>query len=73
MIRCIALDDEPPALTVLQRYAERVDIPQLDGTFTRPSEAQQYLKDQTVDFCFSTFRCRPFQVSTLLPSTNRFR
>ena len=52
MIRCIALDDEPPALTVLQRYAERVDILQLDGTFTRPSEAQQYLKDQAVDLLF---------------------
>jgi DNA-binding LytR/AlgR family response regulator len=52
MIRCIALDDEPPALTVLQRYAERVDILQLDGTFTRPSEAQQYLKDQAVDLMF---------------------
>ncbi|MEY3444216.1 MAG: hypothetical protein RLZZ519_2497, partial [Bacteroidota bacterium] len=56
MITAIAIDDEPLALELIKAYAAKV--PQLDlrKTFTRTSEARQYLRDFPVDLIFLDIR-----------------
>lgn len=48
----IALDDEWPALEVLDAFGQRLDGIQLVNTFTVPSEARQYLEVHAVDLLF---------------------
>lgn len=52
MIRAIALDDEPPALRVLELFCGRLDYLRLEGTFSKTSEARQYLQSTPVDLLF---------------------
>ncbi|MBO0931770.1 LytR/AlgR family response regulator transcription factor [Fibrella aquatilis] len=52
MIRAIALDDEPPALRVIDHFCQQVDFVSLQQTFTRTDEAQQYLATNPVDLLF---------------------
>lgn len=52
MIRAIALDDEPPALRILNHFCQQVDFIDLQKTFTRTDEAQQYLTECPVDLLF---------------------
>ena len=51
-IRCIAIDDEPLALEVISRFAEK--IPELDllATFANPIEATSFLRENPVDLLF---------------------
>jgi DNA-binding LytR/AlgR family response regulator len=52
MIRAIAIDDEPPALRIIERFATGMDQLQLLRTFTNPSEALQFLQTEKVDLLF---------------------
>lgn len=52
MLRCIAIDDEPLALQLIQSYVEKIEGVQLEGTFTDALLAQQYLEQNTVDCLF---------------------
>lgn len=52
MIAAIALDDEPPALKVIEKFCEQIDGVQLQKTFTRPSEALKYINKFPVDLIF---------------------
>lgn len=52
MIRAIALDDEPPALAVLEAFCRKTDYIDLQKTFTKSEEALKYLKKFPVDFLF---------------------
>lgn len=52
ILTCIALDDEPPALSIIQRFCEGLDHLRLQKTFTRPLEAQRYLELYPVDLLF---------------------
>lgn len=52
MIRCIALDDEPLALEVLEEFCSRIDSIELLKTFTQPSEALKFLDNTLVDLIF---------------------
>lgn len=52
MIRAIAIDDEPPALKVLENFCGKVDFVDLQKTFTKPNEAMRYLKNFPVDLLF---------------------
>jgi two-component system, LytTR family, response regulator len=52
MIKAIALDDEPLALNVLERFCEGCEQVDLLKTFTRPDEALRYLKKFPVDLIF---------------------
>ena len=36
MITAIALDDEPPALKVIENFCEKIDFIQLEKTFSKP-------------------------------------
>ena len=51
-MRAIALDDERPALDVIDAFCSRIDSVDLLKTFTRPGEARLYLETNPVDLIF---------------------
>jgi DNA-binding LytR/AlgR family response regulator len=52
MINCIAIDDEPLALDLLADYCSRIDFVNFKKSFTKPSEAADYLNKFPVDLLF---------------------
>lgn len=52
MIKAIALDDEPPALDVIESFCSLTDEIDLVKTFTRDDEAMKYLSNFPVDLLF---------------------
>lgn len=52
MIRAIAIDDEPPALKVVEKFCNDCGFIELQKTFTQPQEALKYLKKYPVDLLF---------------------
>lgn len=56
MITAIALDDEPPALSIVENFCSRVDFIDLVKTFTHPHEALKYLEKFPVDLLFLDIR-----------------
>ncbi len=51
-VNCLAVDDEPPALSVIQKYIEAMPSLQLAGTCSNAIEAFEVLQKQTVDLLF---------------------
>jgi DNA-binding LytR/AlgR family response regulator len=56
MIIAIALDDEPPALKIVENFCSRVDFIDLVKTFTNPDEALKYLTKFPADLLFLDVR-----------------
>lgn len=56
MLNAIAIDDEPAALAVLQRYADKIPFLQLSQTFLRTTDALPFLHTQRVDLLFLDIR-----------------
>jgi DNA-binding LytR/AlgR family response regulator len=56
MIKAIALDDEPPALKVVENFCSQVDFIELEKTFTNPNEALKHLVKFPVDMIFLDIR-----------------
>ncbi|MDI1254693.1 MAG: LytTR family DNA-binding domain-containing protein [Flavobacterium sp.] len=52
MIKAIALDDEPPALAILENFCRKTDYIDLQKTFTKSEEALKYLRKYPVDVLF---------------------
>src|ERR1700712_4475311 len=52
MIKAIAIDDEPPALKVIENFCGRIEALQLEKTFTMPAEALKHLRKFPVDLIF---------------------
>ncbi|MCB0526338.1 MAG: LytTR family DNA-binding domain-containing protein [Saprospiraceae bacterium] len=52
MLNAIALDDEIPALEIIEDFAGRTDKLALNACFTKTSEALAYLNSQPVDLLF---------------------
>jgi two-component system, LytTR family, response regulator len=52
MIRAIAIDDEPAALEVLTRYAEKIPFLELKKVFYSAAEALRYLQEEELDLIF---------------------
>ncbi len=52
MIKAIALDDERPALAILENFCRKIEYIDLQKTFTKSDEALKYLKKYPVDFLF---------------------
>lgn len=52
MIKAIALDDEPPALKLIENFCGRTETVQLQKTFTMPAEALKHLRKYPVDLLF---------------------
>src|SRR5580658_8119666 len=52
MIACIAIDDEPKALEVIERYCEKINLISLKGTFREPLKAIEFLNREKADLIF---------------------
>jgi DNA-binding LytR/AlgR family response regulator len=52
MIHCIAIDDEPLALQLINEYCSKISFLKLEKTFTNTDEARLYLQENTVDLLF---------------------
>lgn len=52
MIRCIAIDDEPLALDIIENYISKLQELKLEGRYTNPLEALEVLNKNTVDLLF---------------------
>lgn len=52
MIRCIAIDDEPLALQLINEYCGKISFLSLEKTFTNTDEAKAYLQHNNVDLLF---------------------
>ncbi|HEY8927770.1 MAG TPA: LytTR family DNA-binding domain-containing protein [Mucilaginibacter sp.] len=52
MITCIAIDDEPKALEVIERYCQKSSLTDLKATFREPIKAIEYLNSEKVDLVF---------------------
>lgn len=48
----IAIDDEPPALKIIEKFSAETDNLDLKKTFTNPAEAVRYMKKFPVDLLF---------------------
>ena len=51
-IKCLIVDDEPPARDVLRRYIETIPSLSLSGECANAIEAMSFLQHQTVDLLF---------------------
>jgi two-component system, LytTR family, response regulator len=51
-LNCIALDDEPAALEVIEQLCSRIPFIKLQKTFDSPAEALSYIHQETVNLIF---------------------
>jgi DNA-binding LytR/AlgR family response regulator len=51
-MNCIAIDDEPLALDIINEFCSRISYLNLIGTFTNPSEAAKLLNSVEIDLIF---------------------
>ena len=52
MMNCIAIDDEPKALEVIERYCQKSDLVDLKATFREPVKAIEFLNREKIDLIF---------------------
>jgi two-component system, LytTR family, response regulator len=52
MMTCIAIDDEPKALEVIERYCQKISLVSLKATFREPLKAIEFLNREKVDLIF---------------------
>lgn len=55
-IRCLLVDDEPPAIELLQKYTSMIDQLEVVGTSYSAVKAFDMLKDKSVDLMFVDIR-----------------
>lgn len=51
-ISCIAIDDEPKALSIIKTFAQKIEFLNLKQTFRNPLDAINYLNKNTVELIF---------------------
>jgi two-component system, LytTR family, response regulator len=51
-MKCIAIDDEPKALEVIERYCQKSDLVDLKATFREPVKAIEFLNREKIDLIF---------------------
>jgi len=51
IIRCLLVDDEPPAIELLEKYAGMIEQLEIAGKCHSSIKAFDMLKDKTVDLC----------------------
>jgi two-component system, LytTR family, response regulator len=52
MMTCIAIDDEPKALEVIERYCQKSDLVDLKAVFREPVKAIEFLNREKTDLIF---------------------
>ncbi|MEM9673379.1 MAG: LytR/AlgR family response regulator transcription factor [Cyclobacteriaceae bacterium] len=51
-IKCIAVDDEPLALKIIEDYVARIPFLKLQTTFSNALDSLEFLKDNSIDLVF---------------------
>jgi DNA-binding LytR/AlgR family response regulator len=81
MIKAIALDDEPPALSIIEVFCKQFKNIELTNTFTKPAEALKYVKKFPVDLVFLDIQmpsingldfCRELDAKTIVIFTTAY-
>ena len=52
MIKAVAIDDELPALKVIENFCGKTDLVSLEKTFNKPNEALKFINKFPVDLLF---------------------
>src|ERR1700733_2035029 len=52
MINCVAIDDEPKALEIIERYCRKTSLVDLRATFREPVKAIEFMNREKVDLIF---------------------
>lgn len=52
MLKCLVIDDEPLAISLLSDYVKKTDGLELAGSFTNPIEALHFIEETAVDLLF---------------------
>jgi two-component system, LytTR family, response regulator len=65
-IKCIAIDDEPPALAQMEEYISRVPFLELLSSFDNGMSALEFLKENEVDLVFLDIEMEGFTGIQLL-------
>jgi DNA-binding LytR/AlgR family response regulator len=68
MITCIAIDDEPKALEVIERYCRKISLVSLKATFREPLKAMEFLHREKIDLMFLDINMPDITGMQLLPS-----
>ncbi|WP_440133003.1 LytR/AlgR family response regulator transcription factor [Chitinophaga sancti] len=56
MMTAIAIDNEPPALQVIETYCNKTDLISLEQVFTSTAAALKYLDEHVIDVLFIDIR-----------------
>ncbi|MDD3079804.1 MAG: response regulator [Paludibacter sp.] len=68
----IAIDDEPPALSIIERFCSGIENLEAKKTFTNPLEAIKYMKRYPVDLLFIDIQMPGFNgVDIYINPTNK--
>ena len=51
-IHCIAIDDESPALVLMENFSAKIPFLKMDGTFTDPAKAMEFMQSNSPDLVF---------------------
>ncbi len=51
-MNCIAIDDEPKALEIIERYCQKSNLIHLKGLFREPLKAIEFLNKENIDLVF---------------------
>jgi len=51
-LKCIIVDDEPPAIRLLEKYVAKVTFLELVGTMTNPLDALKVVEEKEIDLLF---------------------
>lgn len=74
MIRCIAIDDEPPAIELVKEYIQKVPFLDLQGVYYNSLKALNYLQENPVDLVFMDINMPDLSgmdLSRMLPDPTR--
>lgn len=52
ILKCIIVDDEPPAIRLLEKLIDKVSFLEVQATFSNPLEALQYISTEDIDVIF---------------------
>ena len=52
IVKCLIVDDEPPAIRLLEKYVSKVPFLELIGTTTSSLEALAAIEEENVDLVF---------------------
>ena len=66
IIKCLVVDDEPPAREIISRYISNVPMLQLAGECSNAIQAMSFLQDHTVDLLFLDIRMPQLNGNDLL-------